>query len=597
MNSETLKSDLIDIVNTTITHPIDDGYYTISCKLKSAAVNAKNNLELSALLDLLSNVFSMELDPDSINEPFKPWLQLGDRRSTAVDDFDKSDFDFFESIYESIDEPLVRARFADLLWIYLKPKKKHFVDIAISSYLSLSIDSNTWARTVKKCWARAIYLARQIRNIDLIIRKEAELLEAFNRACSEKSFMATLLANFIKKYNLCESEARLIAGKLLYLAQSSQQQKEYYQAGNYYMLAEHFYKKAKDLESESDMKMFNALCYELDGDSRLNCESPSQIAANTLYERALQACRRIPKTSRKRLGVEEKIEELRAKISMSGSLSLDEMEVIATPFFDTSEMTKSAESHVSNKENFGLAMQCFTSLYACEYENIKACVIDEISNFPLSNMFAHFHMARDGRVVEKTPAINLTSQEDIHQDNEVAIEHKAIRFFMQEVQLYVTSAIIPALNRILLEYHITKDSIIELCTLSLCVPKDRVKLMASALWQGFEYNFSDCIYLLAPQVEHTIRVIFKSKGILTSRIDSEGVESENGLSSLLDNPKAEDILGKDFLFELKSIFTESVGFNLRNEVAHGLLSDEQSSSVASIYAWWMMLRLTVRSIL
>lgn len=595
MNSEFLKSQVIDIANAIITHPIDNGYYTICCKFKNAAADEKDNPELSALLDLLSNVFSMELDPDSINEPFKPWIQLSDRRSTSIGDFDKSDFQFFESIYEKIEEPLVRARFADILWVYSKPKSKHFVDVAISSYLSLNIDSNTWTRTVNKCWARATYLARQIRSMDLVIQKEAHLLEAFNRACSEKSFMAISLAKFIDKYALCESETKFIADSLFNLAQACQQGKKYYQANNYYMLAERFYKKAKDLESEIDMQMLNALCYELDGDSRVNCENPSQMAANTLYERSLQACRRIPRASRKRLGVDEKIEELRGKISESGSLSLDEMWIIETPFFDTSEITKLAESHVSNKGSFGLAMLFFTGLYTCKYESIKACALEDISKSPISNMFAHSHMARDGRVVEKTPAIKLTSQEHIHQDNDVAIEHKAIRYFMQEVELYVISAIIPALNSIMLEYHITKDSMVELCSKSSCVPKDRVKLMASALWQGFEYNFSDCIYLLAPQVENTIRVIFKSKGVLTSRIDGEGVESENGLSSLLDNPMAEDILGKDFLFELKSIFTESIGFNLRNEVAHGLLSDEGSSSVASVYAWWMMLRLTVRS--
>ena len=31
--------------------------------------------------------------------------------------------------------------------------------------------------------------------------------------------------------------------------------------------------------------------------------------------------------------------------------------------------------------------------------------------------------------------------------------------------------------------------------------------MSSALWMGFEYDFENCIHLLAPQVEHLIRTI------------------------------------------------------------------------------------------
>ncbi|MDE9512336.1 DUF4209 domain-containing protein [Xenorhabdus bovienii] len=118
--------------------------------------------------------------------------------------------------------------------------------------------------------------------------------------------------------------------------------------------------------------------------------------------------------------------------------------------------------------------------------------------------------------------------------------------------------------------------------------------MASALWYGFEKDFGNGIYLLAPQVEHLIRILFKDHGIQTSNIDQYGIENENGLSTLLDNERAEEILGQDLLFELKAVFTESSGSNLRNNVAHGLLSDHQASlSVASVYAWWMVLRLVL----
>lgn len=61
-------------------------------------------------------------------------------------------------------------------------------------------------------------------------------------------------------------------------------------------------------------------------------------------------------------------------------------------------------------------------------------------------------------------------------------------------------------------------------------------------------------------------------------------------------PETEQIFGKSLVFELKSIFTEAIGFNLRNNVAHGLLDDNDSISLASIYAWWMILRLVIRSI-
>ncbi len=88
----------------------------------------------------------------------------------------------------------------------------------------------------------------------------------------------------------------------------------------------------------------------------------------------------------------------------------------------------------------------------------------------------------------------------------------------------------------------------------------------------------------------------KEAGAHTSNIDRDGIENENGLSTLMDLPESIQVLGEDLCFEMKSIFTDSLGSNLRNEVAHGLLNDSSSSSISTIYAWWMVLRLVVHSL-
>ena len=171
-----------------------------------------------------------------------------------------------------------------------------------------------------------------------------------------------------------------------------------------------------------------------------------------------------------------------------------------------------------------------------------------------------------------------------------------IQNFQHDLQLIVQAQIIPALNQILMEYRVTKEFLRLLCYHSPIVPESHDDLMASALWCGFEHDFGNGIHLLAPQVEHLIRTLLKSKGVHTSNVDKEGVENENGLSTLLDHPRSESILGEDLLFELKAVLTESVGPNLRNEVAHGLLNDSNSHSSASVYCWWLVLRLVIKSL-
>ena len=56
-------------------------------------------------------------------------------------------------------------------------------------------------------------------------------------------------------------------------------------------------------------------------------------------------------------------------------------------------------------------------------------------------------------------------------------------------------------------------------------------------------------------------------------------------------PEIEEVFGKDLVFELKALFCDPFGHNLRNELAHGLLDDGDCRSAASIYAWWLGLKL------
>ncbi len=171
-----------------------------------------------------------------------------------------------------------------------------------------------------------------------------------------------------------------------------------------------------------------------------------------------------------------------------------------------------------------------------------------------------------------------------------------IQNFQLNMQFMVQGSIVPALNQILMDFRVTRSYLIQLCELSPIVPKGREYLLASALWSGFEHDFRNSIHLLAPQVEHIVRVFLKNNGVHTTTIDKSGIENENGLSTLLKHEQAEEILGEDLLFELKAVFTESIGANLRNDVAHGLLDDQSSGSQVSVYAWWMILRLVIRSL-
>ena len=94
-----------------------------------------------------------------------------------------------------------------------------------------------------------------------------------------------------------------------------------------------------------------------------------------------------------------------------------------------------------------------------------------------------------------------------------------------------------------------------------------------------------------------VRWHLKARNVRTTILDANGIENEVGLSSLLDLSEVNDIFGKDLAFELKALFADPFGPNLRNEVAHGLLEYDAAQSVYAIYAWWFFFRLVFKTYL
>ena len=55
----------------------------------------------------------------------------------------------------------------------------------------------------------------------------------------------------------------------------------------------------------------------------------------------------------------------------------------------------------------------------------------------------------------------------------------------------------------------------------------------------------------------------------------------------------EEILGTNIVQELRVLFVDQNGADLRNQIAHGLMRHEQFFHHASIYAWWFIFHLTI----
>lgn len=552
--------------------------------------------EQAKILELLARATSMRLAPNSINEPFTPIFhdfQVG-RRSAIPEDFTLDELSFFEEIQHDVNDLWLKARLADLLWVCKKQKNPDHAKIAISSYIAHPIDPETWHRDIHNCWERAARLAKQVGDFEKLNEIKSRLFAAFCMEYPSSIFMPLWLASQLDRIQIDAEYKEDLAIKLSELGICLKNNGEFYPARSYFELAAKKHQQCRNDQGWLGNLISLAECFEQEADSR---SSDSNIAANSFYENAIQAYRRIPTKHRGEYDVESKIKSIRKKISTTGKAALDEMCLVKTPGVDISDEVKASIAHIAGRRSLEEALMCFSGLYSGpDFQKLAASAKKSLQESILSSLVGSIVMSSDGRIVAKIPPANLEAGEDDPANQ--AVLHRQIQLhFAIEIQLVVEGQILPALRQLLMEHRVTKAILEDACHHSPIVPQDRIRLLSFALWLGFEHDFGNAIHLLCPQLEHIVRIQLKSAGAHTSTIDPKGIENENGLSTLMELPEATEVFGEDLVFEIKSVFADALGFNLRNETAHGLLTDNAASSISAIYAWWMVLRLVIRSIM
>ena len=564
----------------------------MSSQLSAAAKQAmaEGKTAEGKVLRLLADASSMMLKPKRNNEPFAPVCVMEGRRSALPEDFSEAEIAFFAAIVAQVDDIRLRGRLADLTWLCSKPRDPNHALMAIDAYRQLDLDAETWLRDGSECWERAIRLALTLGDGsgDRLIEMRDAILAAFNAATPIDGYLGIWLSDLLDEHRLARNDARSIGEHLEKLAKDFQASGYLPRYRDYYDRASRWFHKAGDSAKSAEMIVAFAEGWVREAETRASSDRPSHRVAASFYENAIQVYRTIPRTERGPHKVDERMDELRNLLNEAGEKSLGEMGVISTPGTDISEMIKQAEEAVRGKTPAD-ALDAFANLYRVDVKTIRDSAIQTIKEHPLMGLFPATMISGDGRVVAKQAGTSLGESEA--GEDESAIWFQMTRHYSIIISLIVQGNILPALDVLMQEHRLRESDFAGLCMQSPIVPKDRARLWGKALYEGYDQDFVAAIHLLCPQIENMVRVHLKAAGAKTTTLSRQGIETENGLSTLMELPEVEEVLGSDLAFEIRALFCNAFGSNLRNEVAHGLLSFERSQSVYSIYAWWLGLRL------
>ena len=569
-----------------------DGYSAMWVAFSNSAKVATEARDYpkARVLWLLADLSSMMLKPESPSEPFKPILEMAGGRSAVPADIPDDALFFMDAAVGRIDDVLLKARLHDLLWVRVKSKPAH-ATAAIDAYTQVPIDSECWLRDGRDCWQRAIQLCQQLGKGSgaRLAGITDKLLAAIAGVGPTNGYLGIWIAHALGDAGVQKEQAQVVAGCLSSLATRLAAQLDRHKCIDHWIEAARWHALSDNKQMQAKAHVAAADIWVQLADECAASGKPLHAEAASHMESAIQTYRQVPRALRHDLAVDSKIQEAHRRMTEYGGMAVGEMGTIKSEPFDITDMVQCARSAVQGKQVLealrGLAMVHGIA----DVQRDRDFARQMVREHPLQHLFGAKILAGDGRVVAKVPSSGPKLQAG--DEDAPAIRAQMLRHHAMRVGLAVQGSILPALEVMKVEHRLRVIDFAMMARRSGLVSIGREGLVGKGLFFGWDGDWAAAVHVLVPQVEHMVRVPLKEAGGKTTVLDSRGIEQEVGLSTLMEDPKADQVLGPNMAWEIRALLCDPVGPNMRNEIAHGLVDDGIGTSVFSCYTWWLVLRL------
>ncbi|WOB46450.1 DUF4209 domain-containing protein [Veillonella atypica] len=152
-----------------------------------------------------------------------------------------------------------------------------------------------------------------------------------------------------------------------------------------------------------------------------------------------------------------------------------------------------------------------------------------------------------------------------------------------ETQIY-SLGIEYLINYIKQKYDINPDALDFLVQDNLIVPENRRSIFKYALYLFLNDKRYEAMHILAPQVENLFRELAQNCGGSVTTIDKDGTGQVKLLKSIFETTELLECYNPDILFLFRALLIERACGNIRNDIAHGLL--DENDIEGSVYSYF-----------
>jgi hypothetical protein len=550
--------------------------YSMRFRAKALEAAESSNAKAQQVLILLSDITSMRMKLDSPEEPFGPMMVLHGGRTATVDDLEESHLSVLGDVLSDIADSELKARISDVL-CFRKPDYR-MADLAISSYLESAKaleDPNHWPATVERV-ERALQLAvkwgRNSGRLAEIVEHIEGVLAKYDG--EDPLFLSAKMMQLLQERGVGNTAAN--AARAEKLARRAEAACEWDRAKEYWEVKANWHFMAKDKEQALVARVLAAETHVRKAEEALRRDPPSYMHAAAFINSAIEALRRVE-------GTRDRIRELRKTLLEYQEKSTSEMINLSESVPIPGEMIDYAVGRVKEKPLFDALLSLATIYPLPKVSDLRLKAEEYRRKYILRQIFPNVLLNEMGRTVSRqSQSEEGAILEDMYS---LASTYRATR---------VQALIEPARQQILTEHYVRVQDFLPFVSDSPLIKPGREWIIARGLYAGLQGDLLTAVHFLIPQLEDSARYVLSQMGVITSGLDDEGTQDEYNLNRLLSASEYSEPLvrsfGEDLVFDLRGLLVERFGANLRNELAHGLLSNNAFYGVPAYYSWWLSLR-------
>lgn len=534
-----------------------------------------------ALLSQLCRIGPRERDA---REPFVPMFETSDGRSLLPADLDDVSADAVRQLGLTAEDPELRARLLDITWERLRDADT--AKEAVRSYTDAAnrlFDPQHWIDYVDRV-ERGARMARllqdQVLSDAVLADIEQKVIELDG---GDPSFMTARLMELLHEFRRGDPEQMSqIARKA---ATAAEEQNDFERMRAHHENLRRWRLRANDNEGEREARISIAHSYEQQ--AGLHSGEGGELLTAAWLEKAHESYRNIP-------GMRDKAEEVYERLRAAQLVARDMMQEIRSDGIDISEPVKAARDHVAGKPFREALFALATVIPTRDFENETANAREMMERYPLQGMMGGVKIDHDGRVVaHRRVAFGADDAEA-----EQALWERVVEHVTMSYQLIVQAQIVPALNQVAFEHSPSLRDFRDFVVNNPFVPDGHEELFAQGFLAGFRWNFPEALSILVPQLENSLRHLLAQAGAEVTRRDKHGLQTVIQMGTILSGGREqlEQILGADIVKELKVLFSDQHGPDIRNGIVHGLYSHDHFFTYPAIYAWWFILFLCINPV-